>query len=103
LTSGRSTRSTIPSARSSSRRWSRRASRQLESDDAIELLQGLDEEDKDEILEKLPPSERAELERSLLYPEDSTFITTIIDVVGSFSFLGIAPLWFGLRWASRYR
>ena len=71
MTSGRSTRSTIPSARSSSRRWSRRASRQLESDDAIELLQGLDEEDKEEILEKLPPSERAELERSLLYPENS--------------------------------
>jgi Mg/Co/Ni transporter MgtE len=101
LTSGRSTRSTIPSARrssrSSSRRRSRRASRELESDDAIELLQGLDEEDKEEILEKPPPSERAELERSLLYPENSTFVTTIIEVVGFFSFLGIAPLWFGLR------
>jgi len=74
--------------------------RELESDDAIELLQGLDEEDKEEILEKLPPSERAELERSLLYPENSAgrrMQTEFIEVVGFFSFLGIAPLWFGLR------
>ena len=33
-------------------------SRELESDDAVELLEGLDEEDQEEILEKLPPSER---------------------------------------------
>ena len=26
-----------------------------------------------------------------------TFVTTITDVVGFFSFLGIATLWFGLR------
>ncbi|MEN3351517.1 MAG: magnesium transporter, partial [Bradyrhizobium sp.] len=31
----------------------------------------LDEEDQEEILEKLSPSERAEIERSLLYPENS--------------------------------
>src|SRR4029079_14178363 len=45
--------------------------RELESDDAVELLEGLDEEDQEEILEKLPPSERDALERSLLYPENS--------------------------------
>jgi magnesium transporter len=45
--------------------------RELESDDAVELLEGLDEEDQDEILEKLPPKERDNLERSLLYPENS--------------------------------
>ena len=45
--------------------------RELESDDAVELLEGLDEEDQEEILEKLPPSERVALERSLLYPENS--------------------------------
>src|SRR4029078_8840410 len=27
-----------------------------------------------------------------------TFVTTITDVVGFFSFLGIATLWFGLKW-----
>jgi magnesium transporter len=26
-----------------------------------------------------------------------TFVTTITDIVGFFSFLGIATLWFGLR------
>src|SRR5665213_2522303 len=45
--------------------------RELESDDAVELLEGLDEEDQEEILEKLPPKERDNLERSLLYPENS--------------------------------
>src|SRR3984885_9991716 len=41
--------------------------RELESDDAVELLEGLDEE----ILEKLPRSARDAVERSLLYPENS--------------------------------
>src|SRR6267378_394024 len=45
--------------------------RELESDDAVKLLAGLDEEDQEEILEKLPPLERDALERSLLYPENS--------------------------------
>ncbi|TWC05096.1 magnesium transporter [Bradyrhizobium macuxiense] len=45
--------------------------RELESDDAVELLQSLDEEDQEQILEKLPAAERAEIERSLLYPENS--------------------------------
>jgi magnesium transporter len=45
--------------------------RELESDDAVELLETLDEEEQEEILEKLPPQERVALERSLLYPENS--------------------------------
>jgi magnesium transporter len=45
--------------------------RELESDDAVELLEGLDEAEQEEILEKLPLPERVALERSLLYPENS--------------------------------
>ena len=39
------------------------------------------------------------LERFEIDPAVSsgTFVTTITDVVGFFSFLGIATLWFGLR------
>ena len=35
------------------------------------MLEGLDEEDQEEILEKLPPRSAIALERSLLYPENS--------------------------------
>jgi magnesium transporter len=45
--------------------------RELESDDAVELLETLDEAEQEEILEKLPLKERVALERSLLYPENS--------------------------------
>ncbi|WP_323965521.1 magnesium transporter [Bradyrhizobium japonicum] len=45
--------------------------RELESDDAVELLETLDEAEQEEILEKLPLQERVALERSLLYPENS--------------------------------
>ena len=45
--------------------------RELESDDAIELLEDLPEESQEEILEKIPAPERAEIERGLLYPENS--------------------------------
>src|SRR4051794_11183217 len=45
--------------------------RELESDDAVELLEGLDEANQEQILEKLPLQERVALERSLLYPENS--------------------------------
>lgn len=45
--------------------------RELESDDAVELLETLDQEEQEEILEKLPLRERVALERSLLYPENS--------------------------------
>ena len=45
--------------------------RELESDDAVELLEGLPEESQEEILGRIPPSERRLLERVLLYPENS--------------------------------
>src|SRR3954462_10361426 len=45
--------------------------RELESDDAVELLEGLDEANQEQILAKLPLQERVALERSLLYPENS--------------------------------
>jgi magnesium transporter len=45
--------------------------RVLESDDAVELLEGLDEEDQEKILDKLTFSERVALERRLKYPENS--------------------------------
>jgi magnesium transporter len=45
--------------------------RELESDDAVELLETLDQDEQEEILEKLPLQERVALERSLLYPENS--------------------------------
>ena len=42
--------------------------RDLESDDAVTLLEDLDEEDQAEILEALPPVDRVQLQRSLDYP-----------------------------------
>jgi magnesium transporter len=45
--------------------------RELESDDAVELLEALPEESKEEILERIPLSERRLIERALLYPENS--------------------------------
>jgi magnesium transporter len=44
--------------------------RELESDDAIELLEDLPEESQEEILERIPASERAPIEQGLLYPEN---------------------------------
>jgi magnesium transporter len=45
--------------------------RELDSDDAVYILEDLDRHDQDEILQKLPAGERVALERSLLYPEES--------------------------------
>jgi magnesium transporter len=45
--------------------------RDLESDDAVYILEDLPKEEQAEILEQLPAAERAPLERSLLYPEGS--------------------------------
>jgi len=43
----------------------------IESDDAVSLLEDMPKEDRAEILEQLPPTERHSLTRSLDYPEDS--------------------------------
>ena len=44
---------------------------ELESDDAIALLEDLDRSEQEEILEKMPAVERSALRRSLDYPENS--------------------------------
>lgn len=45
--------------------------RELDSDDAVYILEDLDRQDQVEILQQLPPKERVALERSLLYPQES--------------------------------
>jgi magnesium transporter len=45
--------------------------RELDSDDAVAILEDLPKEDQAEILEQLPPTERGSLKRSLDYPEQS--------------------------------
>lgn len=45
--------------------------RDLESDDAVAILAGLEHEDRAEILDQLPPPERIALTRSLEYPDES--------------------------------
>jgi magnesium transporter len=45
--------------------------REMDSDDAVYLLEDLPKEDQAEILDQLPAPERSALERSLYYPENS--------------------------------
>src|SRR6478609_3926957 len=45
--------------------------RDLESDDAVTILEYLDREDQEEILEALPAVDRLAIQRSLDYPENS--------------------------------
>jgi magnesium transporter len=45
--------------------------RELESDDAVYILEDLPKDEQAEILDQLPPPERVALTRSLEYPEDS--------------------------------
>jgi magnesium transporter len=44
---------------------------ELDSDDAVYILEDMDDEDRDEILAQLPFTERAKLRRALDYPEES--------------------------------
>lgn len=44
---------------------------ELDSDDAVDILEDLDEEQKRRILERIPPEERAIIEEGLTYPEES--------------------------------
>ncbi len=61
--------------------------RELESDDAVEILEDLDATDRDEILAAMPLADRIALERSLEYPEDSAgrLMTT--------NFIAVPPFW----------
>jgi magnesium transporter len=45
--------------------------RELDSDDAVYILEDLPKDERAEILEQLPPQDRVALERSLFYPEES--------------------------------
>ncbi len=63
------------------------AVRELESDDAVYLLENLEESEQSDILAKLPKSERAALERSLDFPEDSAGRLMQTD------FISVPPFW----------
>ena len=63
------------------------AVRELDSDDAVYLLEDLDEADKSDILAQLPVAERAQIERSLEYPEDSAGRLMQTD------FIAVPPFW----------
>ncbi|MBH0238892.1 magnesium transporter [Methylobrevis albus] len=61
--------------------------RELESDDAVYILEDLDEAQKFEILSQLPLPERTALQRSLDYPEESAGRRMQTD------FIAVAPFW----------
>jgi magnesium transporter len=61
--------------------------RELESDDAVYILQHLDRAGQAEILDQLPAVERVALQRSLDYPEDSAGRRMQTE------FIAVAPFW----------
>jgi len=61
--------------------------RQMDSDDAVYILEDLPKQDQTEILEQLPGPERTALERSLFYPENSAGRRMQTD------FIAVAPFW----------
>src|SRR3990170_3354466 len=63
------------------------ALQQLDSDEAVYLIEDLDKQDQTDILAKLPSFERAAIERSLEYPEDSAGRIMQTD------FIAVPPFW----------
>jgi magnesium transporter len=61
--------------------------RELESDDAVAILEDLPKKEQAEILEQLPPPERVALARSLTYPEDSAGRRMQME------FIAVPPAW----------
>ncbi|SDG79208.1 magnesium transporter [Pelagibacterium luteolum] len=59
----------------------------LDSDDAVYILEDLDQDDRDEILSQMPAFERISLKRSLDFPEDSAGRRMQTD------FIAIPPFW----------
>lgn len=59
----------------------------LDSDDAAYVIGGLTESEQKEILDRLPQSERAALQRNLLYPEETAGRLMQAD------FVTVAPFW----------
>ncbi len=64
-----------------------RAATELDTDDAAYLIEGLEEEDRQEILGQLPSSERRALERNLEYPEATAGRLMQAD------FVAVPPYW----------
>ncbi|MBC8013590.1 MAG: magnesium transporter [Methyloceanibacter sp.] len=63
------------------------ALQQLDSDEAVYLIEDLDKDEQSDILAKLPSFERAQLERSLEYPEDSAGRIMQTDLIA------VPPFW----------
>ena len=61
--------------------------REIDSDDAVAILEDLPKDEQREILEQLPPHERVALARSLLYPENSAGRRMQTE------FIAVAPAW----------
>jgi magnesium transporter len=61
--------------------------RGLESDDAVYILEDLEEADQAEVLDKIPEFERLQLRRNLEYPEDSAGRLMSTD------FIAVPPFW----------
>jgi magnesium transporter len=59
----------------------------LESDDAIYILEDLDREEQEEILDALPPTDRVALQKSLDYPEGSAGRLMQTDLIA------VPPFW----------
>ena len=64
-----------------------KALQQLDSDEAVYVIEDLDKEEQSDILAKLPSFERAALERSLEYPEDSAGRIMQTDLIA------VPPFW----------
>ena len=63
------------------------AMRELDTDDALYVIEDMDEADKDEILARLPQSDRVALKRGFEYPEDSAGRLMQSD------FIAVPPFW----------
>ncbi|MGA8434671.1 MAG: magnesium transporter, partial [Methyloceanibacter sp.] len=63
------------------------ALQQLDSDEAVYVIEDLDKQEQTDILAKLPSFERAAIERSLEYPEDSAGRIMQTD------FIAVPPFW----------
>lgn len=61
--------------------------RELDSDDAVYILEDLGEAEQEAILDQIPAAERLQIERSLDYPEESAGRLMQTD------FIGVPPFW----------
>ena len=64
-----------------------KAVRELDSDDAVFILEDMEESDRDEILARIPADERIGLRRALEYPEDTAGRRMQVE------FIAVPPFW----------